>query len=47
MESTSKIYTLEEVAKHREETSAWIVIGTTVYDVTHYVAEVSQDIATL
>lgn len=40
MESTWKIFTLEEVAKHRDERSAWIVLGKNVYDVTNYVAEV-------
>ncbi len=43
MESKTKIFTLAEVANHRNPNSAWIVIGQNVYDVTQYVIEVRPD----
>ena len=30
-------YTLEEVARHSTENSCWVVVGRTVYDVTHFI----------
>lgn len=37
----TKIFTLEEVAKHNEKKSTWIVIHDSVYDVTPFLDEVS------
>ena len=38
VETTKKVYTLEEVSEHDEETDCWMAIDGKVYDVTEYIA---------
>lgn len=39
-EETTKTFTLEEVAKHNEKKSVWLLIHDSVYDVTKFLEEV-------
>ena len=41
MEAETKVYRFEEVKKHRDAKSAWLVIHNKVYDVTKFLEEVS------
>ena len=41
-EAETKKYTLEEVKKHNQAGSSWLVIDNKVYDVTKFLDEVRQ-----
>ena len=41
LEETGKVYRLEEVKKHNDVKSTWIVIDNQVYDITTFLEEVS------
>ena len=42
-EAETKTYTLEEVKKHNQAGSSWLVIENKVYDVTKFLDEVRQN----
>lgn len=42
--SAENVYSLEEIAEHKEKGSCWLVIHEGVYDVTKFMEEVSAPI---
>lgn len=39
---TAKIFSLDEVSKHRTKSDLWVIIHNKVYDITHFIAEVKK-----
>lgn len=42
--SETKTYSLEEISKHKDKNSTWLLIHDEVYDVTQFLEEVSRDL---
>jgi cytochrome b involved in lipid metabolism len=39
---TAKIFSLDEVSKHKTKSDLWVIIHNKVYDITHFIAEVKK-----